>query len=34
VGDRLLVAAVGMIKHGDIAERILQENDVDVVLVG
>jgi 2,4-dienoyl-CoA reductase-like NADH-dependent reductase (Old Yellow Enzyme family) len=34
VGDRLLVAAVGMINHGDIAERILQENDVDVVLVG
>lgn len=34
VGDRLLVAAVGMINHGDVAEKILQEDNIDVVLVG
>lgn len=34
VGDRLLVAAVGMINHGDVAEKILQEDNVDVILVG
>lgn len=34
VGDRLLVAAVGMINHGDVAEKVLQDDNVDVVLVG
>lgn len=34
VGDRLLVAAVGMINHGDVAEKILQEDSLDVILVG
>ncbi|KAJ5109292.1 hypothetical protein N7456_005967 [Penicillium angulare] len=34
VGDRLLVAAVGMINHGDVAEKILQDGNADVVLVG
>ncbi|KAJ5353524.1 FMN-linked oxidoreductase [Penicillium brevicompactum] len=34
VGDRLKVAAVGMINHGDLAEKILQEDNLDVILVG
>ncbi|KAJ5379794.1 uncharacterized protein N7496_002222 [Penicillium cataractarum] len=34
VGDRLLVAAVGMINHGDVAEKILQDDNLDVILVG
>ncbi|CAG7924874.1 unnamed protein product [Penicillium olsonii] len=34
VGDRMLVAAVGMINHGDLAEKILQEDNLDVILVG
>ncbi|XHG07128.1 hypothetical protein AWENTII_010287 [Aspergillus wentii] len=34
VGDKLLVAAVGMINHGDLADKILTENDLDVILVG
>lgn len=34
VGDRLLVAAVGMINHGDMAEKILQDKNLDVILVG
>ncbi|CAG8410665.1 unnamed protein product [Penicillium salamii] len=34
VGDRLLVSAVGMINHGDLAENILQEENLDVILVG
>lgn len=34
VGERLLVAAVGMINHGDVAEKILQDENLDVILVG
>ncbi|KAE8355889.1 FMN-linked oxidoreductase [Aspergillus coremiiformis] len=34
VGDRMLVAAVGMISNGVLAEQILNENDIDVILVG
>ncbi|KAL2823743.1 NADH-dependent flavin oxidoreductase [Aspergillus pseudoustus] len=34
VGDRMLVAAVGMINNGELAERILNEEGVDVILVG
>ncbi|KNG89804.1 NADH-dependent flavin oxidoreductase [Aspergillus nomiae NRRL 13137] len=34
VGDRMLVAAVGMINNGQLAERLLQDHDLDVILVG
>ena len=34
VGDRMLVAAVGMINHGNLAEKILNEDGTDVILVG
>ena len=36
VGDRMLVAAVGMINKGDLAEKLLQEENenLDVILVG
>lgn len=34
VGDRMLVAAVGMINSGTLADQILNENDIDVILVG
>ncbi|KAI9038239.1 NADH-dependent flavin oxidoreductase [Aspergillus affinis] len=34
VGDRLLVAAVGMINHAHLAQEILQDYNLDVVLVG
>ncbi|KAL4952899.1 NADH-dependent flavin oxidoreductase [Aspergillus filifer] len=34
VGDRMLVAAVGMINNGQLAERILNEEELDVILVG
>jgi 2,4-dienoyl-CoA reductase-like NADH-dependent reductase (Old Yellow Enzyme family) len=34
VGDKVLVAAVGTINNGVLAEKILNEDDVDVVLVG
>ncbi|KAL4921266.1 NADH-dependent flavin oxidoreductase [Aspergillus aurantiobrunneus] len=34
VGDRMLVAAVGMINSGGLAEKILNEDDMDVILVG
>jgi 2,4-dienoyl-CoA reductase-like NADH-dependent reductase (Old Yellow Enzyme family) len=36
VGDRILVAAVGMINKGDLAEKLLQEENenLDVILVG
>jgi 2,4-dienoyl-CoA reductase-like NADH-dependent reductase (Old Yellow Enzyme family) len=36
VGDRMLVAAVGMINKGDLADRLLQEKNenLDVILVG
>ncbi|RAK81191.1 NADH:flavin oxidoreductase/NADH oxidase [Aspergillus fijiensis CBS 313.89] len=34
VGDRLLVAAVGMINNGVLAEKILNEDNLDVILVG
>ncbi|OGM42168.1 NADH-dependent flavin oxidoreductase [Aspergillus bombycis] len=34
VGDRMLVAAVGMINHGQLAEKLLQEHNLDVILVG
>ncbi|OKL56266.1 hypothetical protein UA08_08460 [Talaromyces atroroseus] len=34
VGDRMLVAAVGMINNGNVAEKILNENQADVILVG
>ncbi|PYI24450.1 NADH-dependent flavin oxidoreductase [Aspergillus violaceofuscus CBS 115571] len=34
VGDRLLVAAVGMINNGVLAEKILYEDNLDVILVG
>ncbi|KAJ5086986.1 hypothetical protein NUU61_008293 [Penicillium alfredii] len=34
VGNRLLVAAVGMINHGDVAENILQDENLDLILVG
>ncbi|BCR91363.1 NADH:flavin oxidoreductase/NADH oxidase [Aspergillus chevalieri] len=34
VGDRMLVAAVGMINNGNLAEEILNENELDVILVG
>ncbi|EKV15578.1 2,4-dienoyl-CoA reductase [Penicillium digitatum] len=34
VGDKLLVAAVGMINDGNLGEKILNEDDIDVILVG
>ncbi|KAJ5145460.1 Aldolase-type TIM barrel [Penicillium bovifimosum] len=34
VGDKMLVAAVGMINNGNFAEKILNEDDLDVILVG
>ncbi|KAJ6089502.1 hypothetical protein N7467_004718 [Penicillium canescens] len=34
VGNKLLVAAVGMINNGNLAEKILNEHDLDVILVG
>jgi 2,4-dienoyl-CoA reductase-like NADH-dependent reductase (Old Yellow Enzyme family) len=34
VGDKMLVAAVGMINNGNLAEKILNEQDIDVILVG
>lgn len=34
VGDKLLVAAVGMINNGNLGEKILNEDDLDVILVG
>ncbi|KAL2823270.1 FMN-linked oxidoreductase [Aspergillus cavernicola] len=34
VGDRVLVAAVGMINNGHLAEKLLREEDLDVILVG
>lgn len=34
VGDRMLVAAVGMINNGNLAEKILNEDGTDVILVG
>lgn len=34
VGDKMLVAAVGMINNGTLADKILNEDDLDVILVG
>lgn len=34
VGDKMLVAAVGMINNGNLAEKILNEDGTDVILVG
>ncbi|OQD77115.1 hypothetical protein PENDEC_c003G04842 [Penicillium decumbens] len=34
VGDKMLVAAVGMINNGQLAEKILNEENIDVILVG
>ncbi|KAJ9482494.1 hypothetical protein VN97_g10928 [Penicillium thymicola] len=34
VGDKLLVAAVGMINNGNLGDKILNENDLDIILVG
>jgi 2,4-dienoyl-CoA reductase-like NADH-dependent reductase (Old Yellow Enzyme family) len=34
VGDKLLVSAVGMINSGTMAEKILNEDNVDIILVG
>ncbi|KAE8403183.1 hypothetical protein BDV37DRAFT_283980 [Aspergillus pseudonomiae] len=34
VGDKVLVAAVGMINNGTLADQILNENDLDVILGG
>jgi 2,4-dienoyl-CoA reductase-like NADH-dependent reductase (Old Yellow Enzyme family) len=34
VGDKMLVAAVGMINNGRLAEKILNEEGLDVILVG
>ncbi|KAJ5884765.1 hypothetical protein N7495_009275 [Penicillium taxi] len=34
VGDKLLVAAVGMINNGQLAEKVLNEEHIDVILVG
>ncbi|KAL4994236.1 hypothetical protein BDV10DRAFT_197712 [Aspergillus recurvatus] len=34
VGDRMLVASAGMINNGSLTERILNEDQVDVILVG
>ncbi|PLB53907.1 FMN-linked oxidoreductase [Aspergillus steynii IBT 23096] len=34
VGDKLVVAAVGMINNGKLADQILNEEDLDVILVG
>ncbi|PYI12326.1 FMN-linked oxidoreductase, partial [Aspergillus sclerotiicarbonarius CBS 121057] len=34
VGDKLRVAAVGMINNGVLADKILNEEDLDVILVG
>lgn len=34
LGDKLLISAVGTINSGTLAEKILQEEDVDLILVG
>lgn len=34
VGDKMLVAAVGMINSGVLAEKVLNEDGIDVILVG
>ncbi|GIC94525.1 uncharacterized protein Aud_001854 [Aspergillus udagawae] len=34
VGGKMLVAAVGMINNGNLTEKILNEDQVDVILVG
>lgn len=34
VGDKLLVSAVGMINNGNAAEKVLIEDDIDLILVG
>ncbi|CDM30221.1 hypothetical protein DTO013E5_8583 [Penicillium roqueforti] len=34
VGDKMLVSAVGMINNGKLAEKILNEDDIDVIFVG
>ncbi|RDW91786.1 hypothetical protein BP5796_01180 [Coleophoma crateriformis] len=34
VGDKILVAAVGMINNGVLADKVLEENNLDVILVG
>ncbi|OQE38025.1 hypothetical protein PENCOP_c009G00174 [Penicillium coprophilum] len=34
VGDKMLVAAVGMINNGNLGEKILNEDNIDVILVG
>ncbi|KAJ5101399.1 hypothetical protein NUU61_003621 [Penicillium alfredii] len=34
VGDRLLVAAVGMINNGHLAEKVLQDDNLDVIMAG
>jgi 2,4-dienoyl-CoA reductase-like NADH-dependent reductase (Old Yellow Enzyme family) len=34
VGDKMLVAAVGLINNGVLAEKVLNEHDLDVILVG
>ncbi|KAJ5119191.1 hypothetical protein N7448_010897 [Penicillium atrosanguineum] len=34
VGDKMLVAAVGTINNGELAEKILNEEGIDVILVG
>lgn len=34
VGDKMLVAAVGMINNGVLADSILNDDDLDVILVG
>lgn len=34
VGDKILVSAVGTINNGTLAEKILQEEDLDLILVG
>ena len=34
VGDKLAVAAVGMINNGETAEKILSQDNVDIILVG
>jgi 2,4-dienoyl-CoA reductase-like NADH-dependent reductase (Old Yellow Enzyme family) len=34
VGDKLAVAAVGMINNGETAEKILSQDNIDVIHVG
>lgn len=34
VGDKMLVAAVGMINNGGLAEKNLNDDDIDIILVG